>query len=134
MVGVVVSRFNDLITERLLDGAAKILEENGIEFDVHWVEGSFEIPQMIAKLLRESDKDYEGFIALGCIIKGETDHNEHIARAVSYGLMKLAIEKDIPITFGILTVDSIEQALNRAGGKFGNKGEEAARALLPLIR
>ncbi len=134
MVGIVVSRFNDLITERLLDGAARVLEENGIEFDVHWVEGSFEIPQMIGKLIDESDKEYEGFIALGCIIKGETDHNDHIARAVSYGIMKLAIETGIPITFGILTVDSIEQALNRAGGKFGNKGEEAARALLPLIR
>ncbi len=134
MVGIVVSRFNDLITERLLDGAARVLEENGIEFDVHWVEGSFEIPQLIGKLIDESDREYEGFIALGCIIKGETDHNDHIARAVSYGLMKLAIETGIPITFGILTVDSIEQALNRAGGKFGNKGEEAARALLPLIR
>lgn len=133
-MGIVVSRFNDLITERLLDGAARVLEENGIEFDVHWVEGSFEIPQLIGKLIDESDREYEGFIALGCIIKGETDHNDHIARAVSYGLMKLAIETGIPITFGILTVDSIEQALNRAGGKFGNKGEEAARALLPLIR
>ncbi len=134
MVGIVVSRFNHLITEKLLDGAARVLEEKGIEFDVHWVEGSFEIPQMIAKLIRESEREYEGFIALACIIKGETDHNDHIARAVSYGIMKLAIEKDIPITFGVLTVDSIEQALNRAGGKFGNKGEEAARALLPLIR
>ncbi len=132
MVAIVVSRFNEVITERLLDGAARVLEENGIEFDVHYVEGSFEIPQIIKKLI-DSD-NYEGFIAIGCIIKGETDHNDYIARAVSYGIMKLSIETGIPITFGVLTVDSLEQALNRAGGKFGNKGEEAAKALLPLIR
>ena len=71
---------------------------------------------------------------MGCIIKGETDHNEYISYAVSYGIMKISLELGIPITFGILTVDNLVQALNRAGGKYGNKGEEAAKALIKILK
>jgi 6,7-dimethyl-8-ribityllumazine synthase len=85
------------------------------------------------KLLSKK-KAFDGFIAIGCIIKGETEHYKYIAKAVSYGIMKLSLELEIPITFSILTVDNLEQALNRAGGKFGNKGEESAKALIKILK
>jgi len=132
MIGIVVSEFNKIITEKLLEGAKKVLEENNFNYEVYFVNGSFEIPIMI-KLLSKK-KAFDGFIAIGCIIKGETEHYKYIARAVSYGIMKLSLELEIPITFSILTVDNLEQALNRAGGKFGNKGEESAKALIKILK
>ena len=132
MIGIVVSEFNKIITEKLLEGARKVLEENNFNYEVYFVNGSFEIPIMI-KLLSKK-KAFDGFIAIGCIIKGETEHYKYIARAVSYGIMKLSLELEIPITFSILTVDNLEQALNRAGGKFGNKGEESAKALIKILK
>ncbi len=132
MIAIVASKFNIVITKNLVKGAKNVLKENNLEYKVFWVEGSFEIPIMI-KLLSKK-QEFEGFIAVGCIIKGETDHNEYIANAISYGIMKVSLELSIPITFGILTVDNLEQALNRAGGKYGNKGEESARALISILR
>jgi len=132
MIGIVVSEFNKIITEKLLEGAKKVLEENKYNYEVYFVNGSFEIPIMI-KLLSKK-KTFDGFIAIGCIIKGETEHYEYIAKAVSYGIMKLSLELEIPITFSILIVDNLEQALNRAGGKFGNKGEESAKALIKILK
>jgi 6,7-dimethyl-8-ribityllumazine synthase len=132
MIGIVVSEFNKIITEKLLEGARKVLEENNFNYEVYFVNGSFEIPIMI-KLLSKK-KTFDGFIAIGCIIKGETEHYKYIAKAVSYGIMKLSLELEIPITFSILTVDNLEQALNRAGGKFGNKGEESAKALIKILK
>jgi 6,7-dimethyl-8-ribityllumazine synthase len=132
MIGIVVSEFNKIITEKLLEGAKKVLEENNFNYEVYFVDGSFEIPIMI-KLLSKK-KAFDGFIAIGCIIKGETEHYKYIAKAVSYGIMKLSLELEIPITFSILTVDNLEQALNRAGGKFGNKGEESAKALIKILK
>jgi len=132
MIGIVVSEFNKIITEKLLEGAKKVLEENNFHYEVYFVNGSFEIPIMI-KLLSKK-KAFDGFIAIGCIIKGETEHYKYIAKAVSYGIMKLSLELEIPITFSILTVDNLEQALNRAGGKFGNKGEESAKALIKILK
>jgi 6,7-dimethyl-8-ribityllumazine synthase len=132
MIGIVVSEFNKIITEKLLEGAKKVLEENNFNYEVYFVNGSFEIPIMI-KLLSKK-KAFDGFIAIGCIIKGETEHYKYIANAVSYGIMKLSLELEIPITFSILTVDNLEQALNRAGGKFGNKGEESAKALIKVLK
>ncbi|MFZ8845884.1 MAG: 6,7-dimethyl-8-ribityllumazine synthase [Candidatus Hydrothermia bacterium] len=132
MIGIVVSEFNKIITEKLLEGAKKVLEENNFNYEVYFVNGSFEIPIMI-KLLSKK-KAFDGFIAIGCIIKGETEHYKYIAKAVSYGIMKLSLELEIPITFSILTVDNLEQALNRAGGKFGNKGEESAKALIKILK
>ncbi|MEO0144814.1 MAG: 6,7-dimethyl-8-ribityllumazine synthase [candidate division WOR-3 bacterium] len=131
MIGIVASKFNSIITESLVNGAKKVLEENNLKYEIFWVNGSFEIPIMI-KLLSKK-KNFDGFIAIGCIIKGETDHNEYIAKAVSYGIMKISLELSIPITFGILTVNSLEEALNRAGGKYGNKGEESAKALISIL-
>ncbi len=131
MIGIVVSEFNNIITKNLLEGTRKVLEENNLNYEIYWVNGSFEIPIMI-KLLSKK-KNYDGFIAIGCIIKGETDHNEYIANAVIYGIMKLSLELSIPITLSILTVDNLEQALNRSGGKYGNKGEESAKALIKIL-
>ncbi len=133
MIGIVASEFNNnIITKSLLEGARKVLEENNLNYEVYWVNGSFEIPIMI-KLLSKK-KNYDGFIAIGCIIKGETDHHEYIANAVSYGIMKLSLDLSIPIAFSILTVDNLEQALNRSGGKYGNKGEESAKALVNILK
>jgi 6,7-dimethyl-8-ribityllumazine synthase len=132
MIGIVVSEFNKIITEKLLEGAKKVLEENNFNYEVYFVNGSFEIPIMI-KLLSKK-KTFDGFIAIGCIIKGETEHYKYIAKAVSYGIMKLSLELEIPITFSILIVENLEQALNRAGGKFGNKGEESAKALIKILK
>ncbi len=132
MIAIVVSQFNELITSKLLQGAERILGKSGRKYEVFYTYGAFEIPQMINKLIR-SGKKYEGFIAIGCIIKGETKHNEYISKTVIDALMKLSLDNNVPITLGILTVESMEQALNRAGGKFGNKGEEAAEALLELL-
>ncbi len=132
MIGIVVSEFNKIITEKLLEGAKKVLEENHYNYEIYFVNGSFEIPIMI-KLLSKKKK-FDGFIAIGCIIKGETEHYKYIAKSVSYGIMKLSLELEIPITFSILTVDNLEQALNRAGGKFGNKGEESAKALIKILK
>ncbi len=132
MIGIVASEFNNIITKSLLEGARKVLEENNLNYEVYWVNGSFEIPIMIRLLSKK--KSYDGFIAIGCIIKGETDHHEYIANAVSYGIMKLSLDLSIPIAFSILTVDNLEQALNRSGGKYGNKGEESAKALVNILK
>jgi len=132
MIGIVVSEFNSLITNQLVEGAKKVLDENKLNYEIYYVYGSFEIPIMI-KLLSKNKK-YDGFIAIGCIIKGETDHNEYISNAVIYGIMKTSLELNIPITLGIITADNLEQALNRAGGKFGNKGEESAKALISILK
>lgn len=132
MIGIVVSSFNSLITKNLLEGAESVLKENGLNYEVYFVNGSFEIPIMI-KLLSKLKK-FDGFIAIGCIIKGETEHDKYVAKAVSYGIMKLSLELEIPITFGIITAKDIKQALDRAGGKYGNKGEESAKALISILK
>ncbi|MCS7245356.1 MAG: 6,7-dimethyl-8-ribityllumazine synthase [candidate division WOR-3 bacterium] len=131
MIGIVASSFNSLITKNLLEGAESVLKKNGLSYEIYFVNGSFEIPIMI-KLLSKLKK-FDGFIAIGCIIKGETEHDKYIAKALIYGIMKLSLELEIPITFGIITAKDITQALDRAGGKYGNKGEESARALISIL-
>jgi len=131
LIGIVVSRFNNFITERLYRGCVEELEKKGLRYETLWVPGSGEIPYGIAKLYSEGK--YSGFIAIGCIIKGETKHWEFLANAVIGNIIRFSVEKVIPITFAILTVDDIEQAINRSGGKFGNKGSDAARALIELL-
>ena len=130
MIGVVASRFNSIITERLVEGVKGKLEEAGVPYEVIWVPGSFELPQAISLLWSR----YEAFVAVGCIVKGETAHWEYLSSAVISSLMDLAVKGRKPIGLAVLTVSSIEQGLNRAGGKFGNKGEEAAEAVLNLLR
>lgn len=131
--GIVVSRFNDFITKRLLDGALDCLRRHGAQeklIDVVKCPGAFEIPQ-IAQTLVASSK-YDAVICLGCIIRGDTPHFDYIANAVSVGVGRVALESRKPVIFGVLTTDSLEQAIERAGAKGGNKGWEAAMAAIEL--
>ncbi|MBI3660861.1 6,7-dimethyl-8-ribityllumazine synthase [Candidatus Acetothermia bacterium] len=132
-IAIVVSRFNTAITKNLLAGAERRLIQCGVavkDLDIFWVPGSFEIPRVV-KTLAETEK-YDGILPLGCVIRGETPHFEYIAREVSHGLMRLALEYETPIVFGVLTTDNTEQASARAGLK-SNKGAEAAESLVEVI-
>lgn len=132
-IAIVVSRFNTAITKNLLAGAERRLIQCGVavkDLDIFWVPGSFEIPRVV-KTLAETEK-YDGILPLGCVIRGETPHFEYIAREVSHGLMRLSLEYETPIVFGVLTTDTVEQASARAGLK-SNKGAEAAESLVEVI-
>lgn len=131
--GIVVSRFNDFITRRLLDGALDCLRRHGVADDavqVVYCPGAFEIPQIVQKLAAGGSCDV--VVALGCVIRGETPHFEYISNAVSTGLMRVSLESQVPVVFGVLTTDSLEQAIERAGSKGGNKGWDAALAAIEL--
>jgi 6,7-dimethyl-8-ribityllumazine synthase len=133
-IAIVVSRYNHSITQRLLDGALSTLEKNKVseeQVDVAWVPGAWELP-VAAQRFAESD-EYRAVICLGAVIKGETSHDEHINRQVAESLGQLALDNDLPIAFGLLTCGTLEQALNRAGGTVGNKGEEATLAALEMV-
>ena len=130
---IVVARFNELVTSRLLDGALDTLRRHGVADDavtVAWVPGSFEIP-VAAKKLAETGQ-YGAVICLGAVIRGETDHYDHVAGAVTSGVAQVGIQTGIPTIFGILTTDTVEQALNRAGLKSGNNGHHAAVAAIEM--
>ncbi len=130
-VGIVVSRFNELLSQRLLSGAADALTRHGVDdaaIDVAWVPGAFEIP-MLAKNLAASGR-YDAVIALGVIIRGATPHFEYVAAEVSKGVAKAGLDSGVPVMFGVVTADSIEQAVERAGTKQGNKGWDAAVAAI----
>lgn len=125
--GIVVSRFNEMISKSLLSGAFDCLARHGAnedEITVAFVPGSFEIP-MTAKKMAESEK-YDAIICLGAVIRGATPHFEYIAAEVSKGIASVAMDSGVPVIFGIITSDSIEQAFERAGTKSGNKGWDAA--------
>lgn len=131
--GIVVSRWNDFITRALLDGALDAIRRHGGDENnvtVAWVPGSFEIP-VAAKTMAQSGK-YDGIVALGAVIRGATSHYDHIAGAVTSGLNSVALESGLPVAFGVLTVESIEQAIERAGSKAGNKGAEAALVVMEM--
>lgn len=131
--GIVVSRFNDFITKRLLESATDCIERHGGQgknVDVVFCPGAFEIPQ-VAQRVAKSGR-YDAIICLGCIIQGDTPHFEYIANTVSVGINRVALEEELPIVFGILTTDSLEQAIERAGTKAGNKGWDAAMAAIEL--
>ena len=130
---VVVSRFNEFITRRLLDAALDCLRRHGAKdkaIDVVYCPGAFEIPQTAQRLA--ASKKYDALICLGCIIRGETPHFEYIANAVSVGVSRVALEFRMPVSFGVLTTNSLEQAIERAGAKGGNKGWDAAMAAIEL--
>jgi len=132
-VGIVVSRFNDLITGKLLDGALDTLTRHGAsedDIDVARVPGSFEIP-LVAQQMADSG-DYHAVIALGAVIRGETPHFEYVSNEATKGVAKATMDTDIPISFGVLTTDTTEQAINRAGVKQGNKGSEAAESAIEM--
>lgn len=132
--GIVLSRFNDFIGERLLDGAIDTLRRHGADasqLDVVRVPGAFEMP-LAAKLMAAS-KTYDALIALGVVIRGETPHFEYVAGRCVTGLSQVSLEFNIPLGFGVLTVDTLEQAIERAGSKAGNKGADAARAAIEML-
>ncbi len=131
-IGIVISRFNNLISQRLLDGALDCLRRHSVKEDkieVIWTPGSFEIPMVVKKVL---NRNYDGIIALGAVIRGDTPHFDFIAQESAKGIAHLGIESKIPISFGIITADTEEQALSRAGMKAGNKGWDAALSVLEL--
>jgi len=133
-VGIVVSRFNDLITGRLLDGALDRLRRSGVEeeaTDVAWVPGAFEVPKAAQRMATSGR--YDGVIALAAVIRGATPHFEYVASEITKGLARLNLEVDVPISFGVITADTIDQAIERAGTKLGNKGAQAAEALIEMI-
>jgi 6,7-dimethyl-8-ribityllumazine synthase len=132
---IVVSRYNEHITSKLLSGAVETLRAGGVpddEIDVAWVPGAWEIP-LVAQRMAQSEQ-YAAVLCLGAVIKGETTHDEHINRQVSTSLGQIALESDIPILFGVLTCNTVEQAIHRAGGNVGNKGQECATAALEMVR
>ncbi len=133
-IAIVVSRFNDLIGQRLLRGALETLAARGViekNIEVAWVPGAWEIPVVAAKLVRTGR--FQGVITLGAVIRGETTHHEHIAAEVASGLRRISEKSSLPVAFGVLTTDSLDQALARAGEKNENKGAEAALHLLETL-
>ncbi|MEP0813302.1 MAG: 6,7-dimethyl-8-ribityllumazine synthase [bacterium] len=134
-VGIVVSRFNDMVTKRLLEGALDALARHtsgeGGSADVFWVPGSFELPMTARRVV--NTKQYEAVVALGCLVRGQTDHYELLAHEVTKGLAQIAIKSVIPVTFGVVTADTVEQALERAGLKQGNKGFDAMVSAIEVV-
>ncbi|RMF94801.1 MAG: 6,7-dimethyl-8-ribityllumazine synthase [Candidatus Schekmanbacteria bacterium] len=131
--GIVVSRFNEFITEKLLQGAMDALLRNGAisqNISVARVPGSFEIP-LLAKKMANSGK-YDALICLGSLIRGQTPHFDYIAAEVTKGLAQIQLESGIPVAFGVLTADTLEQSIERAGTKLGNKGRDAALSAIEM--
>jgi 6,7-dimethyl-8-ribityllumazine synthase len=131
---IVASRFNGLVTEALLAGCRDTFVRHGVpedQIDVAWVPGSFEIP-LVARRLAGSGR-YSAVVCLGCVIRGETSHYDHVAGQAAAGVMQAGLSTGVPVIFGILTTESVEQALNRAGLKSGNKGADAAMAAIEMV-
>lgn len=132
-IGIVVSRFNELITKQLLEGAQDCLKRHDVADDdvvVAWVPGAWEIPAAAARML-DTGK-FDAVITLGCVIRGATPHFDYVAGGVANGVAQLAVTSGMPVIFGVLTTDSIEQALERAGTKAGNKGWDSALAAIEM--
>lgn len=133
-VGIVVSRFNNFITRNLLDGALDALRMHGADLDrvtVAWCPGAYEIP-VVAKRMAASG-DYDAVVCLGAVIRGSTPHFDYVAGGASSGVARAGEETGVPTIFGVLTTDSIEQAIERAGTKAGNKGAESALAAVEMV-
>lgn len=131
--GIVVSRFNEFISSKLMEGAVDTLVKHGVkeeDVSVIWVPGSFETPMLAQKMARSGK--YDAIICLGAIIRGETPHFDFIASEAAKGVAKVAMDSDVPCVFGIITTDNLEQALDRAGIKSGNKGRDAAMTAIEL--
>jgi 6,7-dimethyl-8-ribityllumazine synthase len=132
-VAIVVSRFNSFITERLLDGALDALRRHGVddkEIDVFRVPGAFELPLAVR---RAAGKKVDAVIALGALIRGGTPHFDYLSAEVTKGVAQVTLETGIPVSFGVLTTDTVEQAIERAGTKAGNKGAEAAQTAIEMV-
>lgn len=130
--GIVVSRFNELISKQLLGGALDCLERHNAKgVDVFWVAGAFEIPPVVRQLAVSGR--YDGLVALGAVIRGDTPHAEYISAEVAKGLAKAYFDTGVPVTFGVITAETLEQALERAGAKAGNKGWFAALSAIEMV-
>ena len=133
-VGIVCARFNEFIVSKLLGGCEDTLLRHGVQAEdisVAWVPGAFEIP-LIASKMAKSGK-YDAVIALGAVIRGSTSHYDYVCSEVSKGVASVALNSDIPVMFGVLTTDTIEQAIERAGTKAGNKGSECAQGAIEMV-
>lgn len=131
--GIVISRFNEFITNKLLSGALDVLSRHDVSDDaieIAWVPGAFELP-MVAKRMSESGK-YDAVICLGAVIRGATPHFDYVAAEMSKGIAQTALFTGVPVAFGVLTTDTIEQAIERAGTKAGNKGADAAMTAIEM--
>lgn len=132
-IGIVIGRFNEFIGGKLLDGALDGLKRHGVkeeDIDVAWVPGAFEIP-LIAKKMAKNDR-YDAVICLGAVIKGSTSHYDYVCSEVSKGIANVSLESEKPVLFGVLTTNNIEQAIERAGSKAGNKGYECAVSAIEM--
>ena len=133
-VGIVVARFNEFITSKLLSGALDTLTRHEVKeenIQVAWVPGAFEIP-LIASKMAESGK-YDAVICLGAVIRGSTSHYDYVCSEVSKGIASVSLKSGIPVMFGVLTTENIEQAIERAGSKAGNKGSECAQGAIEMV-
>jgi 6,7-dimethyl-8-ribityllumazine synthase len=131
---IVVARYNESITSQLLRGAIETLEQHGVpagHIDVAWVPGAFEIPVVARR--QATGGRYAAVLCLGAVIRGETTHDQHINRAVSLELCRAATDTGVPVLFGLLTCETLEQAIHRSGGNQGNKGAECAEAALRMV-
>ncbi len=133
-IGIVAGRFNEFITSKLVGGAVDVLKRNDVndeDIDIAWVPGAFEIP-LITKKMAESKK-YDAIITLGAVIKGSTPHFDYVCAEVSKGVAQISLQTGLPIMFGVLTTNNIEEAIERAGTKAGNKGYDVAFGALEMI-
>ena len=133
-VGIVVARFNEFITSRLLGGALDGLKRRGVEEEhIHtaWVPGAFEIPLIASKMAKSGN--YDAVICLGAVIRGSTSHYDYVCNEVSKGVAAVSLETGVPVMFGVLTTENIEQAIERSGSKAGNKGSECAEGAVEMV-
>ncbi|MBN1434068.1 6,7-dimethyl-8-ribityllumazine synthase [Candidatus Fermentibacterales bacterium] len=133
-IGIVAGRFNNLVTQRLLDGALDCLDRHGVvedDIDVFWVPGAWEIPAVAGKLV--DTERYDAIVCLGAVIRGETPHFDYVAAESAKGVAQLALSSHVPVIYGIVTADTVDQALDRAGAKAGNRGWDAALSALEMV-
>lgn len=135
-IAIIASRFNSFIVDRLVEGAVDcIVRHGGKEENItlYKVPGAFEIPSLLARIVEKETSKYDAVICLGAVIRGSTPHFEYVSAEVSKGVASVALKSPIPVSFGVLTTDSIEQAVERAGTKAGNKGFEAALSVIEMV-
>ncbi len=133
-IGIVASRFNEFITSKLLSGAIDCLERHDIsnkDIDVAWVPGAFEIPLIASKMAQQNK--YDAILCLGAVIRGSTSHYDYVCNEVSKGIAHISLTYNLPVMFGVLTTETIEQAIERAGTKAGNKGFECAQGAIEMV-
>ena len=133
-VGIVAARFNEFITSKLVSGALDGLKRENVkedDIDVAWVPGAFEIPLIASKMAKS--RKYDAIICVGAVIRGSTSHYDYVCNEVSKGIAQVSLANDIPVMFGVLTTDTIEQAIERAGTKAGNKGFECAQGAIKMV-